>query len=77
MDAEIVQKARIRRYGSVDALTLSYQVGYGQAACVIQIGLVPRGTRIYQVAYSNFTTVKDDNTLERLLTSLTFTDAAA
>ncbi len=77
VDAEIVQKARIRRYGSVDALTLSYQVGYGQAACVIQIGLVPRGTRIYQVAYSNFTTVKDDNTLERLLTSLTFSDAAA
>ena len=76
VDAEIVQKARIRHYGSVDALTLAYQVGYGQAACVIQIGLVPRGNRIYQVAYSNFTTVKDDNTLERLLTSLTFADAA-
>ena len=76
VDAEIVQKARIRHYGSVDALPLAYQVGYGKAACVIKIGLVPRGNRIYQVAYSNFTTVKDDNTLERLLTSLTFADAA-
>ena len=74
VDAEIIQKARIRHYGNVDALTLAYQVGYGQAACVIQIGLVPHGSRIYQIAYSNFTTVKDDKNLEMLLTSLVFAD---
>lgn len=71
VDASIEQNARIRHYGDHDALTLAYRLGYEEAACVTQIGLVPKGNRLYQIVYSDFTTIKDDSTLERLLTSLT------
>lgn len=67
------QSSRIRIYGEeITALTLSYKLNKDYVNCVVQIALVPHGTRIYMIAYSDFSTGTDDDTLEQLLTSLHF-----
>lgn len=72
LSAEIKQNARIRHYGEYDALTMAYQVGYGETECLIQTALVPVGRILFQISYSDFTTVQDDQTIEQLLTSISF-----
>lgn len=70
--AEITQNARIRHYGENDALTIAFKVSYAEASSLIQTALVPSGKTLYLIAYSDFTTVKDDSTLEQILTSISF-----
>ncbi len=70
LEAEIRQNARIRHYGEYDALTVAYQVEYGETAAVIQIALVPSERTLFQIAYADFTTAQDDQTLEMILSSL-------
>ena len=73
LSSDDVQSSRIRIYGDeVTALTLAYQVEKEQVSCVVQAALVPHGSRVYLISYADFSTGKDDSTLERLLSSLRF-----
>lgn len=72
--AEIVKTARIREYGGHDALTVVYKVSYGEAESVVQAALVPYGKTLYVVAYADFSTMKDNNDLEQVLTSMQFAE---
>lgn len=67
---EIEQNARIRHYGSVDALTVCYSLSNEQSGYLVQLALVPEETTVYQIAYCDFTQIKDDSTLEAILSSL-------
>ena len=71
LSAECVQNARIRLYGSVTALTYALRLTRGEVSCVQQFALVPCGTLLYQISYSDFTTASDSAALEQLLSSLT------
>ena len=68
--AEVEQNARIRKYGDVNALTVAYSLENEETKCLIQTGYVPAGTQLYQISYCDFTSLKDDSTLEQILTSL-------
>ena len=72
--AEIVKTARIREYGDHDALTVVYKVSYGEAESVVQAALVPYGKTLYVVSYADFSTMKDSNDLEQVLTSMRFAE---
>ena len=75
-----LQNARIRAYGDneIEALTVCYRIsasvnGY-TISCVEQLALIPIGSRIYLILYSDFTNTEDDPCLERLLSSMTITE---
>ena len=68
---EVEQNARIRHYGSVDALTICYELQGEEAGSMIQLALVPKDKYCFQIAYCDFTTMMDDTTLEAILSSLT------
>ena len=70
VSASIEQNAKIRIYGEVEALTISYELESDLAQCMLQIGLVPDGDLMYQFAYADFTKVVDDSTVEEILSSL-------
>ena len=76
-----LQAARIRAYGDdeIEAMTCCYEVDHYidqfTIRCVIQMALVPHGSRIYLISYADFTTGKDDSKLEQLLSSLSFVES--
>ncbi len=73
LSSDDVQSSRIRIYGEdITALTLAYRVEKEQVDCVMQVALVPHGSRVYLISYADFSTGEDDSTLERLLSSLRF-----
>ncbi len=85
ISSDQLQKSRIRCYGSdqTEALTFCYQLDSKvdssdltaqPVSCVIQGALIPHGSRVYVLLYSDFTSGRDDSSLEEMLTSLTFTD---
>lgn len=87
ISSDQLQKSRIRCYGTnqTEALTFCYQLDSKvdssdltaqPVSCVIQGALIPHGSRVYVLLYSDFTSGRDDSSLEEMLTSLTFTDAA-
>lgn len=73
-----LQSAKIRNYGEdeIEALTVCYKVSTSvndyTLSCVEQIALIPNGTRVYVIIYSDFTTGADNNRLEEILTTLSF-----
>ncbi len=67
---EIEQNARIRHYGGIDALSICCRLENDQVQSMIQLALIPDGTQVYQIAYCDFTRIKDDSTLEAILSSL-------
>lgn len=75
LTSEDEQSSRIRVYGEdITALTLSYRITKDQVECLIQVALVPHGTRVYMISYADFSTNKENEMLERLLSSLSFTN---
>lgn len=73
LSSDDVQSSRIRTYGDeITALTLAYRLVSEEVSCVMQVALVPHGTRVYMISYADFSTGEDDSTLERLLSSLSF-----
>ncbi len=72
--ADVEQNARIRHYGSVDALTVAYRISNDETTCLIQLALVPHDEFIFQIACCDFTQQQDDDSLEALLTSLTINE---
>lgn len=75
MTSEDVQRSRIRTYGSdITALTLSYTITKEEVSCLMQIALVPHGSRVYMISYADFSTGTDSDVLEKLLSSLSFTN---
>lgn len=80
LGAEQLQRSRIRCYGDdeLEALTFCYKVttnvnGY-DINCVEQVALVPWGSRVYIIVYSDFTTGADSQALEQILSSLSITE---
>lgn len=72
-----LQKARIRSYNraEVEALTYCYLVRNEYVTDVIQIALIPQGTRIYTISLNDFTSGGDTALLEQLLSTLTIDEA--
>ena len=68
-----LQKARIRSYNKaeVEALTYCYLVKNEYVTDVVQIALIPQGTRIYTISINDFTSGADTALLEQLLSTLT------
>ena len=71
LNADVEQNARIRHYGSTDALTIAYKRSGEEVSAMIQLALIAKGDHVFQIAYCDFTTIKDDSTLEAILSSLT------
>lgn len=72
--SEVTQTAKIREYAGRNALTMAYKVSYEEAESLVQIALIPHGKTLYLISYADFSTVKDNQELEQLLTSLRFND---
>lgn len=68
----VLQSARIRSFDGFIALSYALSVEKDGIKTALQLALVPHGNRVYQIVYGDFTTVEDDNSLERLLSSLKF-----
>lgn len=71
-----LQSAKIRCYGEdeLEALTVCYKVSTSvndyTISCVEQIALIPSGSRVYVIIYSDFTTGADNSFLEQILSTL-------
>lgn len=73
--ANQLQKSRIRSYApGIDALTYCYRIIGDRVTTVVQTALIPNGSRVYVIIYSDFTSGEDNNLLERILSSLSFTE---
>ena len=76
LSASLVQASKIRSYGEDDleALTFSYRISTSvndfTISCLEQIALIPVGTRIYVIIYSDFTSKEDTEALEQVLSTL-------
>ena len=70
-----LQKARIRSYNEaeIEALTYCYLVKNEFVTDVIQVALIPQGSRIYTITVNDFTSGADTALLEQLLSTLTIT----
>lgn len=68
----VLQGARIRSFKGFIALSYAISVEKDCIKTALQLALVPHGNRVYQIVYGDFTTVEDDSSLERLLSSLNF-----
>ena len=72
-----LQASRIRCYGKneLEALTFCYKISTSindyTISCVEQVALIPWGTRLYVLIYSDFTTGGDSPALEEVLSTLT------
>ena len=74
IESNDLQTSRIRFYGEVEALTCCYVLEKDKVECVMQIALIPHGTRVYMIAYSDFASGEDNSVLEQLLSTLSFND---
>ncbi len=74
IESNDLQASRIRFYGEVEALTCSYVLEKEQVECVMQMALVPHGTRVYFITYSDFASGADNSMLEQLLSTLRIND---
>lgn len=74
IESNDLQSSRIRFYGEVEALTCSYQLEKERVTCVMQMALIPHGSRVYFICLSDFTTGEDNSMLEQLLSTLSFND---
>ena len=74
VESEDMQASRIRFYGEVEAMTFSYLLEKEQVHCVMQVALIPHGTKVYMVTYCDFASTEDNSTLEQLLSTLSFND---
>lgn len=74
VSSEDKQSSRIRVYGrdALTALTVSYLLETDSVSCLMQVALVPHGTRVYLISYADFSKQQDDTMLEQLLTTLSF-----
>ena len=73
ISSDELQKARIRSYNNaeIEALTYCYLVKNEYVTDVVQVALVPHGSRIYTITLNDFTTGGDTALLEQLLSTLT------
>ena len=69
-----LQSSRIRTYGAVTALTTAFTVETEDLSCVLQVALVPHGSRVYLISYADFSTGADNDMLEGLLSTLQFSE---
>ena len=69
-----LQSSRIRTYGAVTALTTACTVETEDLSCVLQVALVPHGSRVYLISYADFSTGADNDMLEGLLSTLQFSE---
>ncbi len=74
IESNDLQPSRIRFYGEVEALTCSYVMEKERVECVMQMALIPHGTRVYFITYSDFASGEDNSMLEQLLSTLYFND---
>lgn len=72
LEAVLERGASLDRYGVVHALTFSLILSHGEVNVCLQYGLFARGTVLYQIVYSDFTTAADNDYLEKLLSSIRF-----
>lgn len=83
-----LQKSRIRSYqnGAVEALTFCYSIEKRNTSdesssedepspsLVVQVALIPHNNRVYVLAFDDFTSGADNDSLEEMLSSLSFTN---
>ena len=69
-----LQSSSIRTYGAVTALTTAFTVETEDLSCVLQVALVPHGSRVYLISYADFSTGADNDMLEGLLSTLQFSE---
>ena len=70
IESNDLQASRIRFYGEVEALTCSYLLEKELVRCVMQMALIPQGSRVYFICLSDFTSGEDNSMLEQLLSTL-------
>ena len=70
IESNDLQASRIRFYGEVEALTCSYIMEKEKVECIMQMALVPQGSKVYFICLSDFTSGEDNSMLEQLLSTL-------